>query len=217
MRVSLGAVVVAAIVVGSSKSQAQLCLGAASFSAGPMRIGAAFDVGDQAKGYGAEFAVGRPKGAFGSAGVTSISYDGVSGNATSFNVSAGYSVDTDSKGKAQFCPVAQFAYEKQPDFDEFESSVNSFGLGGALGGIMSSSPSFDFVPFVSGMFVRATISASGGGFSESDSENYGVLSIGAGFVMNHTVTLRPTASFPVGLEGAKPSFGLSLGFNFGSR
>jgi hypothetical protein len=217
MRVSLAAVVVAALVVGSSESHAQLCLGAASFSAGPMRLGAAVNVGDQVKGYGAEFAVGQSKGAFGSVGVTSISYDGVSGNSTSFDVSAGYSVDTDSKGKAQFCPVAQFAHEKLPDFDEFESSANSFGLGGALGGILSSSPSFDFVPFVSGMFVRSTVSASGGGFDASASENYGVLSMGAGFVMNHTVTLRPTASFPVGLEGAKPSFGLSLGFNFGSR
>ena len=70
-------------------------------------------------------------------------------------------------------------------------------------------------PLIASSRSRAKRSSSG--FSESASENYGVLSIGAGFVMNHTVTLRPTASFPVRLKGAKPSFGLSLGFNFGSR
>ena len=217
MRVSLAVVVVAALFARPTISQAQICLGTASFSTGPMRVAAAFNVGDQAKGYGAQFAAGAAKGAFGSVSVTRISYDEIDEGSTDFGISAGYSFDTDSKGKAQFCPVADFTYEKQPDFGGVESSAHSFGLGGAFGGIVSSSPNFDFVPFVSGMYTRASVSASFEGFSESLNQNYGVFTLGAGFVVNHTVTIQPAASFPVGLDGAKPTYGISVGFNFGSR
>ena len=217
MRVSLAVVVAAALVAGPTASRAQICLGTAPFSAGPMRIAGAFNVGDQVKAYGAQFAAGAAKGAFGSVAVTRIAYDEASESATDFAISAGYSVDTDSKGKAQFCPVASFTYENPPDFAGVESSAHSFGLGGAFGGIVSSSPNFDFVPFVSGMYTRASASVSFEGLSESLSQNYGVFTLGAGFVVNHTVTIQPAASFPVGLDGAKPSYGISVGFNFGSR
>jgi len=56
----------------------------------------------------------------------------------------------------------------------------------------------------------------GGGTSESSSENYGVVKVGAGFVSNRTLTLQPSVSIPVGLEGAKTSFQIVVALNFGS-
>ena len=57
---------------------AQACVGAASFSSGPMRLGAGLTVGDGVKSYGAKFAVGEDAGPFGSASLSRAEYDGVS-------------------------------------------------------------------------------------------------------------------------------------------
>jgi hypothetical protein len=40
--------------------------------------------------------------------------------------------------------------------------------------------------------------------------------VGAGFVINRTLTLQPSAALPVGIDGAKPSFQLTFSLNFGS-
>jgi hypothetical protein len=98
------------------------------------------------------------------------------------------------------------------------------------------SPIFDFVPFAAASYlvsqgaVYPSMSAVGlppppgysagsfsvGGTSESPSENYGEVIVGAGFVVNRTLTLQPSVSIPVGLEGPKTSFQIVFAFNFGS-
>ena len=42
--------------------------------------------------------------------------------------------------------------------------------------------------------------------------------LGVGFVFNQQISVRPTIDIPVGVEGgADPVFGLSVGYNFGSK
>jgi hypothetical protein len=51
-------------------------------------------------------------------------------------------------------------------------------------------------------------------FDESD--DFGLLSLAAGFVFNERVTLRPNVVFPFGLEGADPTYGIGISINFGT-
>jgi hypothetical protein len=183
-------------------------------------LGAGITSGDHAKSYGAQFAVGSATGPFATAGLSAVQYDGIDSNGLSMGVSAGYSVDLTPKGTAQFCPLVGFVYQNGPDietsFGTISSSFHAFELGGSFGGIAASSPGFDFVPFAGASFVLAQASASASGISQSENSNYGVVSAGAGFVINRTLTIQPAVNIPVGLDGGKASFSLSVGFNFGT-
>jgi len=220
MRIRLVAVLAGAVIIPLAKSQAQTCLGAASFSAGNMRLGAGVDVGDKSKAFSGDFAIGSTMGPFATAGLSTVQYDDVSGNGIGFNVNAGYAVKANATGTAQLCPIVGFSYQNAPDieseFGSITSSYHAFVLGGALGGVASSSPGLDFVPFVSAGYVLSQASASVAGFSQSQNDNYGVIGLGAGLVFNRAVTIRPSVGIPVGLEGAKPRYGLSIGFSFGT-
>jgi hypothetical protein len=58
----------------------------------------------------------------------------------------------------------------------------------------------------------------GQGSEIEGSETYGLARIGVGFVFNQQISVRPTIDIPVGVEGgADPVFGLSVGYNFGSK
>ena len=120
----------------------------------------------------------------------------------------------------QFCPVASFAYQSGPNVQtpvgDISASAHAIGFGGSFGGIVPMSPTLDFVPFAGASFLASRVSASFGGTSESASKNYGEVNVGAGFVLNRTLTLQPSVSIPVGLEGAKTSFQIAFAFNFGS-
>jgi hypothetical protein len=210
---------VAVLLAASTSSGAQMCVGSASFAAGPVRVAADARFGDNVKGFGANVAFGAPQNFWVTGEVTKVDYDDVSESATVFGATGGYSMPMNPEKTIEFCPVVSFNYQTGPNFSSVlgkaDISDRAFGLGGSFGGVASTSPSFDFIPFAGGQFVmdRGTVKINGS--STSDSQNFGVISVGAGFVLNKTVTIRPIAEFPVGLDGAKPSYGIGVGFNFG--
>ena len=51
--------------------------------------------------------------------------------------------------------------------------------------------------------------------SASDSESYGLLTLGTGFVFNSRFSLNPSITLPIGLDGGNSSFGLMGAMNFG--
>ena len=75
----------------------------------------------------------------------------------------------------------------------------------------------DFVPFAAASYVLARATATIGGTSDSDSQDYTEIDIGAGFVFNRTLTIRPSVAIPVGIDGAKSAFQLAFAFNFGKH
>lgn len=74
----------------------------------------------------------------------------------------------------------------------------------------------DFVPFVGGDYVTSKATVELGGSSDSFSEDYFLITVGAGFVVNKTLSIRPALGFPVGLENGDPSYGIAFAFNFGA-
>jgi hypothetical protein len=203
--------------VGIANSlSAQTCVGNASYAAGPMRVGAGMQMGDHAKSYGAEFGMGSAMGLFGSASLGRATYDGVDGGGTLAGLNGGYSFDLTPTKNVQFCPVAGFMHQSGPDIDVgIGSSAHAFALGGSFGGSVPMSPTLDFVPFAGAAYTNSTGTITQGNTSTSTSVDYTMVTLGAGFVMNHTFTIQPGFAIPVGLDNGKSSFQIALGYNFG--
>jgi hypothetical protein len=54
------------------------------------------------------------------------------------------------------------------------------------------------------------------GNSSTQSDAYAVASLGVGLVFN-SISIRPDVGIPLGLTGADPTVGLTVGFNFGGK
>jgi hypothetical protein len=220
MRVRLLSILAVGMLTAAPSLGAQTCLGTASYRSGPMRVGAGLQFDDGANTYGAEFGVGSAAGPFGSVGLARTEYKDVDGGATNFAVNGGYAIDLNPVRTVQLCPLAGFAYQSLPDLDTgfgmLSSSVHAVALGGAIGGTIPASPTVDFVPFGGAEFDIAQAKVTFAGGSESHSENYTVVTLGAGLVFNHTLTIQPSVHIPMGLDGAKSSFGLTFAYNFGA-
>ncbi len=215
-----GLLAVGAIALLPAAGIAQICNGTASFAAAPVRVAAGFESSDGVKTYGLNLAGGAPDGLYGSATLSRAEYDNVANAGVVLGTTVGYAVDVTPTKSAQFCPEVGYSYQTGPDVDTgfgtVSVSAHAFSFGGSFGGAVPMSPTFDFIPFVSAAYVISQISASAGGSSASSSEDYTAVGIGAGFVINKILTLQPMVSIPVGLQNGKSTFGLALGFNFGS-
>ncbi|HEX7929493.1 MAG TPA: outer membrane beta-barrel protein [Sphingomicrobium sp.] len=199
---------------------AQTCLGAARYSAGPMRVGGGFSTTDGAKSYGLNFGVGAKVGPFASANLSRAEYSDADVSSRAVGIGAGYAIDVNPTHTVQFCPQASLTHQSGPDIDvgtsTMSTSANAFAFGGAFGGSVPVTPTLDLVPFGAASYVISRATVTFGGTSESDSQDYADIELGAGFVLNKTLTLQPSIAIPVGLDGAKSSFQLAVAFNFGT-
>ena len=197
-------------------ARAQACVGAASFKSGPVRIGAGLTVGDNVKTYGAQIAAGAAMGPFASLDIGRSEFDDVSDAGTVFGATAGYAIDLTPEKTVQFCPLVSYSYLSGPEIFTVSTSAHAFQMGGSFGGLLSLSPTLDFVPFVGASYVNAKATFELNGNSASDSNDYGQAKVGAGFVVNRQLTLQPSVAIPFGLDGGKSSFTLAFAYTFGS-
>lgn len=221
MRLRSLLVALGVVALSAARLSAQACLGTAGFSSGPYRIGAGLSSADGVKSYGASMAMGAKAGPFAAGTLARVEYDGVDGSGTAVGINAGYAMDLNPTRTAQFCPLASFVYQSGPDFDlgnvKGSTSSRALGLGGAFGGTVPMTPALDFVPFAAASYVLARATATIGGTSDSNSRDYTEIDVGAGFVFNRTLTIRPSVAIPVGIDGAKSAFQLAFAFNFGKH
>jgi hypothetical protein len=207
-------VVLALFGLAHSPVVAQTCVGLASYSRGPIQFtghGAAIVSDFGAHQVGASIGYGRPGGVFADAAVATTSVTGTDAS-LDFAVDAGYQVQV---GQAQICPVAAVGLSNGPDTEGMgvDGSTRSATVGLALGTAIGVRQ-VQVVPTAG--FTLEYSSTKYQGASGSNSEAYGVAHMGVGLVFN-TVSLRPSLDIPVGLEGADPALGLTVGFNFGGK
>jgi hypothetical protein len=212
MRRSL-VVTLALLAIVRSPAVAQTCMGMASFSSGPVQIAGNAAFTDGANRLGASAAYGLPGSVFGSVGIGTTSIDGLD-SSLDFGVDLGYQMQV---GKAQICPVASLGYDNGPDSDSngINSSTRSAGFGLAMGAPMGTSQ-LQIVP-TAGLgliYAKSKVEITGFGSGEG-SDAYGVAQLGLGLVVNQTIAIRPSVAIPLGLTGSDPSFGVTVGFNFG--
>jgi hypothetical protein len=210
-----------ALVAGiANTTTAQVCQGTAPFSAGSDRVGVGMQFTDGAKAYGGSLAFGSGNSLFAGATVALTQFDDIDANATSMSVEGGYSIAMNTQRTVQLCPLVGFAYQSGPNFDTgfgtVNSSVRAFAFGASIGTTVPMSPMLDFVPFGGATYELDHATGSFNGLSSAGDQNYTNIMLGAGFVFNKTLTIQPSVSIPAGLDGAKPTYGISFAFNFGT-
>jgi hypothetical protein len=197
---------------------AQTCGGMPAFSSGHMQVAGGGQFADGSSSFGGTFGYGTPKSFYGKAGIGSTSYDGLDGSSFDFNAGGGYQVPLHTKQTAELCPIASLSLGSGPN-DVLGSGVDlstrTFAFGATAGVVLGTNPQLRFLPNASFQFANTRATADDGTTSASDSQSYGLLTLGTGFVFNSRFSLNPSISLPIGLDGGDTSFGLVGAMNFG--
>jgi hypothetical protein len=199
---------------------AQTCQGLPSFSHGQMQVTGNMVFQDGMDTFGGTFGYGQPAGLFGNVGIGTTSIDAFDGSSFDLGVSGGYQMRVGASKKMHLCPVASFGLGMGPK-DIFGSGVDmstqNLGFGVALGTSLPGGPRMEIVPTGGLSLAYLKVKADDGTTSNSDSETYGVMDLGVGFIFNSQISVRPGISIPLGLDGGDTGFGLTVGYNFGNK
>jgi hypothetical protein len=197
---------------------AQTCVGMPAFSSGHMQIAGGGQFADGSSSFGGTFGYGTPKSLYGKAGIGTTSYDAFDGSSFDFNVSGGYQVPLHAKQTTELCPIASLSLGSGPH-DVLGSGVDlssrTFAFGASVGAALGTNPQLRILPNAAFQFANTRATVDDGTTSASDSQSYGLLTVGTGFVFNSRFSLNPSISFPIGLDGGDTSFGLMGAMNFG--
>jgi hypothetical protein len=219
MRRSL-VVSLALLAIVRSPAVAQTCMGLASFSNAPVQLTANSNFGSGAKSFGAAVGYGMQSGLWGNLGVQTQSIDNVSSHPLNIGAQAGYETAVGkSRNPIHVCPNASFSMGNGPDAPNFNASTQNATLGVNFGTVLpGSNPRMKIVPTAGISWAHTKLSAkdSVGTSLGSASDSYGLAQLGVGLVMNQNISIRPSVDIPLGLTGSSASFGLTLGYNFGS-
>jgi hypothetical protein len=73
------------------------------------------------------------------------------------------------------------------------------------------------VPSLSMGFAYTGTTATGLLATVTENETYGLAGAAIGLLLNDRLSVRPSVSFPIGLDGADPIFGIGFALNYGGR
>jgi hypothetical protein len=220
MRRFLGLALVGVLVAVPAAVRAQTCGGMASFSTGPFRAGGGVGLANSVTNFNANLNAGSQYGPFGGVSVGRSDVEGAANSGTVLGLDGGYSFELNPRRTAKFCPIAGFTYTSGPDVGAADSSSRSVSFGGSFGGLIHTQSTVTLAPFVSASFIdlKRTRTVRSNGNSTSASDQYGLITVGSGFVLNRILTIQPAVAFPVAVDpGFRDDaiFSLAFGVNFG--
>ncbi len=197
---------------------AQACLGAPSFSTHHLQISADVVGDDQATTFGASFVSGSET-LFAGLGLGGATYANANGSTLLINGVAGFQVPL-SVGGAQICPIISAGAGFGPnDIDgagtKFSSHAVSFAL--SVGGELLKSQSLTIVPALSFGFVYQAASFEEAFTTSTETDTYASAGATLGIVLSERLSIRPNVTVPIGLDGAKPVYGVGFSLNYGGR
>jgi outer membrane autotransporter protein len=128
---------------------------------------------------------------------------------------------TVGSAQASVCPVASFGVGMGPNDiggTGIDASSTRGTLGLAVGKVMGANPKMKIVPNAGLGLAYQKLSQDDGTTSLSESETYGLASIGVGLIFNSNIAVRPSVSIPLGSDLSNdPTFGLTVAYSFGSK
>ena len=196
---------------------AQLCAGSPSYASGPMQLnmGGDFTSGSQQFGGGLGVGAQEESGPFANLSLGFVNASDLNAKAASFGGSLGYEIANAAGSNVFVCPVVSMGYTSGPDIGDIDVSVLQFGAGGQAGFVAYESGNLSFVPTLGLSFARARVKSSFLGQEGTVSDNFGLLNVGVGVLLNRTMSLTPAVAFPFSLEGGDPSFRIGVAVQFG--
>jgi hypothetical protein len=220
MRRSL-VVLLALLAIVSARAGAQTCLGLASFSDGSVRVTGNGWLTNESSSFGAGLGYGRPTSVFGGLAIGSTSNEAVDGSTVELGASVGYQIPLGKTARVQLCPVASFGIGIGPK-STFNSGIDrsnkTASAGIALATSFFASPRLRIVPTGGLAYAyrqdKAENNAGASLFEIAD--HYALAQVGIGLVLNSSFSVRPSMDIPLGLDGGYPTFGITLGYNFGT-
>ena len=197
----------------------QTCRGYPSFASGSTQATAQASFGESSKGFALGLSFGS-RTAFGGASIGAISYDDLDGSTTVLGAEAGYQVPLNTTSTVQLCPMVSGSIGMGPkDINgsgiDASSRDASFSL--SIGGLLGGQEGFRANPMIGAGFVYSSVKLEGFGDEVTESDTYGAVEFGLGLIINKTLSLRPSVTIPVGLEGADPVMSFAVALNFGNR
>jgi hypothetical protein len=202
----------------TAQAAAQTCTGMPAFSSGHMQIAGGGQFADGANSFGGTFGYGTPKSLYGKAGIGTTSYDAFNGSSFDLNLGGGYQIPLQASRTTELCPIASLSLGSGPK-DVLGSGVDlssrTFAFGASVGAVLGRNSQLRILPNAAFQFANTRATVDDGTSSASDSQSYGLLTLGTGFVFNSRFSLNPSINIPVGLDGASTSFGLVGAMNFG--
>ncbi|MGH7619523.1 MAG: hypothetical protein ACREPM_20090, partial [Gemmatimonadaceae bacterium] len=165
MRRLLQLVIGVIAILSARSAHAQVCLGFAPFSAGPLRTSVGYQDGDGTDLYRGEVGLGRASSDFGTLGaqLTASRNDPAGFHSSSKRVDgmAGRELSLGGADGAQVCPIARLGYGSAssafPNGTVDENYI-PFGFGGAFGFNMVTSQSSRIVPSLAVEYVGDRVS-----------------------------------------------------------
>lgn len=199
-------------------ASAQACLGAPSFSTHHLQINADVVGDNQTTTFGASFVSGSET-LFAGLGLGGATYANANGSSLLVNGLAGFQVPL-SVGGAQICPVISAGAGFGPDdFDglgtKFSSHAVSFAL--SAGGELLKSQSLTLVPAFSFGFVYQAAKYEETMSTTTETDTYVSAGATLGILLSERLSIRPNVTVPIGLDGAKPIYGVGFSLNYGGR
>ncbi|HSJ74913.1 MAG TPA: outer membrane beta-barrel protein [Gemmatimonadales bacterium] len=213
----------ALLAIVKSPAAAQTCQGMASFSHGQLQVAGNAQFPTGGKIWGGSLSYGLPSGLYAGADLSTTSIDNDGGSSLGVGAHAGYQMKLGRTQKLALCPVANLALGMGPDDEaaQINSSQTNMNFGFALGTEMGATQQMRIIP-TAGLGVQYTklkVEDTGpGGQTIEGSETYGLARLGVGFVFNQQISVRPSVDIPLGSDFVNdPTFGVSVGYNFGSK
>jgi hypothetical protein len=200
-------------------AEAQLCAGAAPFTAGRMQVGGSLTTNDDYSSYGLGLNWGTARGFWGGPQIANNDYDFFNESGLWIGGSGGYQLRPARKGY-QICPVASLGFGLGPDNiggSETDMSVRQFSAGAIIGMVAHRDRDFHIIPTGGLSIVNTKVTLEASGASEDVTDTFFALDLGAGIVFNSVWTIRPMLSIPFGDDGRDESLSLGVSYNFGRR
>ena len=198
---------------------AQTCLGLASFTSGKMQVSGDGQFTEGANRFGAGFAYGIPAGVFAGAGLSTTSYEAANASSLGIGANVGYQLNLGKSANVHVCPVASFELGMGPDdrATNTDASSQNANLGFSLGTTLRGTPRMQIIPTVGLGLAYSKLKVEDATTSSQLSDTYGRAQLGVGLVFNRSIAVRPSVSIPLGLDGSDPTFGMTVGYSFGSK
>ena len=200
---------------------AQVCRGLAPPPSNQLQVTGSGTVASGLKSVGAAVAYGVSR-AFGGVGLGSTSVEALEKSALDLGATLGYRIPVAASGRAELCPTVRIGLQVGPN-NAFESAVDRSTFSAVVGATAGTSivlgPQAALVPAVGlGLaYSRVKADNQAGANLFRISESYALAQLHIGIVLNQNISVRPSVDLPLGQEGGDPTFGLTVGYNFGSR
>jgi hypothetical protein len=219
MRRSL-VVSLAILAIVRSPAMAQTCMGLASFSNAPVQVTGNGTFASGINTFGGTIGYGMQSGLFGNVGAATMSIDGAPSSPLRVGGQVGYQMALGkSSSQIQVCPNATLGISNGPDLANANQSFRDATVGLNFGTVLGANPRMKIVPTAGLSYANSHVSAKDANDVSlgSASESYALAQLGVGLVLNQNISVRPSVDIPLGLTGSDARFGLTLGYNFGSK